>query len=364
MKAFLAGLMAGVLLLTATPTFAAEQSATQVAAVAAQPMSTEQRIADLESELKELKAMYTKDKSVQIKKEKDAADRIQFSGKAKLEQEWDSRGGKSLYSKKNRMRVDFTQSYKVDNTWRLSTTERVTNYFNNTNDNDSGTYCSVKMVGNLGNHQTLTIGRFNWEDISGYSIGDSWVNGVKYDFGKNWKTTAIIGRLQNTDWGKAYGSSTDAPLYRTLVTDGNVGAIKTAASATQVMLHGNTEYVYEGQVKFPIIHNVSGSVDLMKSTADEYFGTGSVGHTYRLQYKGMNKSKKGSFGIFTQYSNLPKAIDVYTGSPSMMDKNIWRVGADYVFEKNMWMRLTFDNGHKIANHESYQDVKGVLYFLF
>ena len=61
MKSIVAGMLAGVMLLTATPALAAEESAEQVAVTAAKPLSTEQRIADLENELKDLKAMYTKD---------------------------------------------------------------------------------------------------------------------------------------------------------------------------------------------------------------------------------------------------------------------------------------------------------------
>ena len=82
MKSIVAGMLAGVMLLTATPALAAEESAEQVAVTAAKPLSTEQRIADLENELKELKAMYTKDKTVHAKKDKDAADRLQFKGSA------------------------------------------------------------------------------------------------------------------------------------------------------------------------------------------------------------------------------------------------------------------------------------------
>ena len=109
MKSIVAGMLAGVMLLTATPALAAEESAEQVAVTAAKPLSTEQRIADLENELKELKAMYTKDKTVQAKKDKDAADRLQFKGKVKLEQEWDSKGDKALSSKKNKVQIDLEQ---------------------------------------------------------------------------------------------------------------------------------------------------------------------------------------------------------------------------------------------------------------
>ena len=364
MKSIVAGMLAGVMLLTATPALAAEESAEQVAVTAAKPLSTEQRIADLENELKELKAMYTKDKTVQAKKDKDAADRLQFKGKAKLEQEWDSKGDKALSSKKNKVQFDLEQIYKINNVWSADLLERATHTFDNSDSDAAVQMRTAAMIGQLGKSEKITLGRFKYEELSGLSIGDTWLSGVDYSFGKTWETNIVLGRTADIPGWKKFGKDGDNPFYKAITTEGKVGVIGVGAAARQVSLHGNNEYLYEGELDIPVCKNLALQYNAFNSTADNYTGTGAFGYLTKLQFSQIDKKKPGTFDIFVQYSKVPKANDVYSGSSGLMDKKIFRVGGEYVFQKNVWAKLIYDHGHKIAGDELYQDLKATLNFAF
>jgi predicted porin len=84
---------------------------------------------------------------------------------------------------------------------------------------------------------------------------------------------------------------------------------------------------------------------------------------YKLNYKKCDHAVKGSFDIYATYFHMPKSVVFDGESPSLADKNTFRVGTDYTFAKNIWLQAYYGWNRNIATDVPGQEMRFKLNFV-
>ncbi|EIW16003.1 MULTISPECIES: S-layer homology domain-containing protein [Pelosinus] len=172
--------------------------------------------------------------------------------------------------------------------------------------NDTVTMHNVYVKGNLFG-TTTTIGRFDYVPNFGL-IMDGRLNGVKIGFGNALKTELYYGKQQDKDLWGGYEAPEVQPNLEVLA-----GTLKYATSKATTLNGGyyqfkdtettdsdDTMKVWEAGFRTQLAANWALKASYGQSDADEddqaYFA--------QLDYKGADKSKVGSYGVWVGYRDL------------------------------------------------------------
>ena len=367
-------LMAALLTLgTYNVSYAAdEESAIEVANNAAENVSTESRIAALEKELSELKASIKSDKAVQEKKEQDKEkkdkeknDRLKITGKGYIQGEFRKSDTDHFRANTNKISLDIEAIYKINNTWSLDWMQRTVQFAENKGDQTSTNTETLALLGHNVAGGDITIGRFHWNELSAKSVGDTWISGIRYEFGsKNYRTSLLVGRSRVgfPQWKNNFNNTEDSALYRSILTTGKIGTVGYGVALRNIADKGESVHMYETYIDTPIARNLNLGWNHFYSSA-ENTKTGQSGEMYKLNYKKCDHAVKGSFDIYATYFHIPKSVVFDGESPSLADKNTFRVGTDYTFAKNIWLQAYYGWNRNIATDVPGQEMRFKLNFV-
>ena len=235
------------------------------------------------------------------------------------------------------------------------------------------------VQGRLGG-MTVRAGRWG-EDISPMVI-DTHLEGVKLTYGTN--------KLNFTSmFTKAAGP------HSTLTSSGRLNIFGLAGNydrsnffvnyyntnnAAVVAVEKNSWYDWDNSTKgdkdifnvgigYKITPTVRLFGEYMRSVKDEDARVGSNGYVARIEYKGHDVNKPGSFGLVANYYNQPSNtffIPTISANRFLFNGGFegWNIGAKYTFAKNIYGLVDyFDTDSKIGDNRDKVLVTEV-YFLF
>ena len=246
----------------------------------------------------------------------------------------------------------------------------------------------------------VTAGRFCYTPVYGIFYDDD-MDGITLSFGSKLKATLSYGRM--TSGGSGYGLSDDIvvganafedtrsvdTLGLELSRDWDKWGVKAAVYSidsrkaegyaldvkdlsdidSSPIIDKNTVYELALEHRFNEDFTLWG--EYLRSSKD-FNATGKGGYVGRLNYKNMDVAKKGSWGVYAMYYNLPAGTTMSTTLDLPMYEPLgikaWEIGADYALMKNVQLHLAYaDGSSKSKVEDSKADAKmayAYLHFFF
>lgn len=269
---------------------------------------------------------------------------------------------------------------KINDTWTYNLMLQNEQIITNETGEENVDFKRAFVQGRLGG-MTVRAGRWG-EDISPMVI-DTHLEGVKLTYGTNklnvvsmftkaagpHSTLSSHGRLNifgvagNYDKGNFfvnYYNTNDAAVIA--VDDGQGWFDKTAS------IGGDKDILNIG-IGYKVTKDVRLFGEYMHSTKDIDPRIGRDGYVARIEYKGYDINKPGSFGLVANYYNQASnsfLLPTISANRFLCDGGFegWNVGARYTIAKNIYALVDyFDTEAKLGNHRD-KVMVSELYFLF
>ena len=308
------------------------------------------------------------------------SDNIRFWGQLRTRYErWDRSGDKRDQHDVSGGRTRIWGEGKINDSWTYNLMLQNEQKIDNNVGEENIEFKRAFVQGRLGG-MTVRAGRWG-EDISPMVI-DTHLEGVKLTYGTN--------KLNFTSmFTKAAGP------HSTLTSSGRLNIFGLAGNydrsnffvnyyntnnAAVVAVEKNSWYDWDNSTKgdkdifnVGIGYKITPSVRLfgeyMRSVKDEDARVGSNGYVARIEYKGHDVNKPGSFGLVANYYNQPSNtffIPTISANRFLFNGGFegWNIGAKYTFAKNIYGLVDyFDTDSKIGDNRDKVLVTEV-YFLF
>ena len=308
------------------------------------------------------------------------SDNIRFWGMFRPRYEFSHRSGEKKHHKDATIaRTRIWGEGKINDSWTYNLMLQNEQKIDNNVGEENIEFKRAFVQGRLGG-MTVRAGRWG-EDISPMVI-DTHLEGVKLTYGTN--------KLNFTSmFTKAAGP------HSTLTSSGRLNIFGLAGNydrsnffvnyyntnnAAVVAVEKNGWYDWDNSTKgdkdifnVGIGYKITPSVRLfgeyMRSVKDEDARVGSNGYVARIEYKGHDVNKPGSFGLVANYYNQPSNtffIPTISANRFLFNGGFegWNVGAKYTFAKNIYGLVDyFDTESKIGNNRDKVLITEV-YFLF
>ena len=264
---------------------------------------------------------------------------------------------------------DFKAVVMLQNTQDLTTNGRA--------DEESNTTVERAYVAGNIDDVAVNVGRFCYTPVNGIFFDDD-MDGITASFGNVLKTTLVYGRMSS-----GVAGYTDFTTGRDVTTMGvefgyqaaDKLALKAAyfdldsKSATlgvnQIGANVYDNQVYELAANYTFDKNVGMWAEYLKTEKDLQ-NTGKTGWIANVDYKGMDLSKKGSWGAYARYYSLPAGTTLSTTLDLPMYDNVgikaFEIGTDYAVQKNIQLHVAYADG-KDKQAGTDQDVKMVYSYL-
>ena len=317
------------------------------------PLTTEERIAQLEKEIQELKEANLKN-TKEIKKTNDNIkkedERLHFFAVGQVALSGAKEEGKDFEDTGSTLKLNFGARAKLNDNWTFSWLTKSSQAFRNTGDrgtaNTTNLYLSGKNL--LTKGDSATIGKFRNNELSLQQVGKSEVAGVTYTFpfGKNNDTslTLTAARLgtgkPSTFLNPVIANSADNANYRAAILQHNFGPTK-VAFAYRTASAMNELKGYELYSQFPISGKLSGRFSYFKTDANDEGVTGNTGYYGALYWGQFKRNTAHSADWYIKYYHMPKYALIDSENPKYADYNIWKIGGDWSFTKNIWLEYNY-----------------------
>lgn len=214
------------------------------------------------------------------------------------------------------------------------------------------------VKGNI-NDIEITAGRFDYIPVFGVFF-DGDMDGVQVKFGNKLKTTLSYGRMDSV-WPTTEKVDTLSAELAYMATDklafkGAFHALdgKTSQAHTLPLQDSN---VYELAANYRFNKNIGIWAEFM-GTDQNVNNSGKKGFVASLYYKGMDVSKKGSWGAYIVGANVPAGVLLYPTFDLALNRAAFgikavEVGVDYALMRNVrWHTAYIHNQDKVHNPEN------------
>ena len=308
------------------------------------------------------------------------SDNVRFWGQLRLRNErWDRTGDKRDQHDVSTGRTRIWAEGKVNDTWTYNLMlQNEQNFSNNTGD-ERVDFKRAYVQGRLGG-MTVRAGRWG-EDISPMVI-DTHLEGIKFTYGTNklnftsmftkaagpHSTLTGHGRLNIFGIAGNYDRSNFFVNYYNTNDAAIVAVEKDAWYDWDNCTRGDKD-IFNVGIGYKITPTVRLFGEYMRSTRDENSKVGSNGYVARIEYKGHDVNKPGSFGLVANYYNQPSntfLLPTISANRFLFNGGFegWNVGAKYTFAKNIYGLVDyFDTESKLGDNRDKVLITEV-YFLF
>lgn len=293
------------------------------------------------------------DKNTRAAKKSD--DKVKISGNVYIQAEGAKAEGESYEDHLSKVQADITIKAQLPMDWEIELMQRTIQPFSSGGDTNSTNTETLAVRGPLFGGKA-TFGRMYYYANQWDVIGDTWINGGKFDFGDQVKGSLVIGRLRKggyPGWGNGFSKSTDIPLYRALDINTNINSKLYLDATVHEVRDNGTEHVYEASARYKVTPDVAIMYNLYKSSLPDS-GTGNKGYVARLAYGEFKLNEAHSNEMYVAYRKLPKNAQIDTGSPWLLDKRTIRLGYNYMIDKNLALISFYDFRTKLSNDEKEQ----------
>ncbi|WP_199883725.1 hypothetical protein [Anaerosinus massiliensis] len=229
--------------------------------------------------------------------------------------------------------------------------------------NVTGLYFSFPYL-----NSNVDLGRFK-EISPGANMLNTSISGMRLKFGEKVKTKVIAGRLKSNIFVSKYSKysvfpADKSPFIYSIQTQYKVNPSLSTNLSYYNVSYGNNDYNL-GElglgIKLNDYYSINGQVvksdlELPKDDDTEY--------KVFLKYRGMERLKPGSWGIYAGKLNIPYSASIDATNNWIMGKKAWRLGFEYVPVKNMTMSLQLDDREVIATGEKQKAVRLEIYQYF
>ncbi|WP_434133656.1 S-layer homology domain-containing protein [Sporomusa sphaeroides] len=209
-----------------------------------------------------------------------------------------------------------------------------------------------------------TIGRFDVAPIYGTVI-DSFVDGVKVEFGNKLKTTLMYGKEDNKVADDFFTPVKNIDTTLTAAVLGYATSKATNLNAAYYNVEADfatgTEdlNIWEFGFDSKVAKNLVLKASYAKSDMDYFAGEDKQDTAYQagLWFKGAKLQDKGSHGIWAQYRSIEDDATIDTTWASATGYKGLEVGFDYTLQKNMKLTSLYFDGEKTNNSDPKNDKK-------
>ncbi len=260
---------------------------------------------------------------------------------------------------------------EVNKNWNVQAATYYRTYNKDSKDCAKGTTRWMFAQGNYGN-TVVDVGKFYYTDPTTTGmIFDDMVTGIQVTTGKVVKVSARAGRAWHGFWG-GHGSDSEYDYSGTSSYQGidvnyqgkklNAGVafhhFKGGLEALKSSYTDNVAYgdkdanIWAVGLGYRFDKNWKVSAAYAQNTKGDVRKAQRHSFQAQIDYKGMNKGKKGSWGAHVAYKHFGNFVSVCpTNDYSDSGMKGIEVGADYAFDKNIVGRLGYFNGKMIdKNH--------------
>ena len=279
---------------------------------------------------------------------------------------------------KNELRFRIEPSATVNNHW---TVKSRMDYTGNTKtsddvDGDGVTVDRMYAEGKY-NFGTIQLGKFNVKTNADFGlVNNDTMTGISVEAGKKLKVKAVAARYNYDDGGilKASGDATGDVLG--LEVYGKASKLSYGVGYMQAKISDATvkeddmRIVYGG-LGYRFNKSVAVEAAYARNTKDT-FEAGSAARqrmAFNLKYKGADKAKAGSYGLWAGYLNIGNASGLYStyraDNGGLVDNfRGWEIGGQVTLAKNIQGQLRYNWGNQVSNGADYSAVFSEVNFWF
>lgn len=278
---------------------------------------------------------------------------------------------------KNELKFRIEPSATVNNHWTVKSRMDYDVEMKNSADATKVTVDRIYAEGKY-NFGTIQLGKFNVKTNADFGlVNNDTMTGISVEAGKKIKVKAVAARyhLEN------FGEKTDANDA------GNVGMIEVFGKAKKLsyglgytqfslsedtgkdkaeVIFGGLGYRFNKNVAIEAAYAVNnekkqGNADISKAARERM--------AFTLKYKGSDKAKAGSYGLWAGYLNIGNKSGLYStyradNGGLVDDFRGWEIGGQVTLAKNIQGQLRYNWGDKVSNGKEYNALFSEVNFWF
>ena len=277
---------------------------------------------------------------------------------------------------KNELRFRIEPSATVNNHWTVKSRMDYTGNTKTSDDVDGVTVDRMYAEGKY-NFGTIQLGKFNVKTNADFGlVNNDTMTGISVEAGKKLKVKAVAARYNYDDGGilKASGDATGDVLG--LEVYGKASKLSYGVGYMQAKISDATvkeddmRIVYGG-LGYRFNKSVAVEAAYARNTKDT-FEAGSAARqrmAFNLKYKGADKAKAGSYGLWAGYLNIGNASGLYStyraDNGGLVDNfRGWEIGGQVTLAKNIQGQLRYNWGNQVSNGADYSAVFSEVNFWF
>lgn len=227
------------------------------------------------------------------------------------------------------------------------------------------------------NFGTIQLGKFNVKTNADFGlVNDDTMTGISVEAGKKLKVKAVAARYNYTDGrilttsGDATGDVLGLEVYgKASKLSYGVGYMQAKISDATVaeddmrIVYGGLGYRFNKSVAVEAAYarNTKKTFDVDSAERQRM--------AFNLKYKGADKAKAGSYGLWAGYLNIGNASGLYStqrsGNGGLVDDfRGWEIGGQVTLAKNIQGQLRYNWGNQVSNGADYKAVFSEVNFWF
>ncbi len=280
----------------------------------------------------------------------------------------------------NELKFRIEPSATVNNHWTVKSRMDYTGSTKTSDDVEKVTVDRMYAEGKY-NFGTIQLGKFNVKTNADFGlVNDDTMTGISVEAGKKLKVKAVAARYNYDDakigtglvdatgdvlglevYSKANKLSYGVGYMQAKISDGSdPAAVK---EDKMRIVYGGLGYRFNKSVAVEAAYARNTKQTLEAGSADRQR------MAFNLKYKGADKAKAGSYGLWAGYLNIGQASGLYStqrsGNGGLVDDfRGWEIGGQVTLAKNIQAQLRYNWGNKVSDSKDYSAVFSEVNFWF
>ena len=281
---------------------------------------------------------------------------------------------------KNELRFRIEPSATVNNHWTVKSRMDYTGDTKTSDDVEKVTVDRMYAEGKY-NFGTIQLGKFNVKTNADFGlVNNDTMTGISVEAGKKLKVKAVAARYNYDDakigtdlkdatgdvlglevYGKASKLSYGVGYMQAKISDEHDPAAVTEDKMR--IVYGGLGYRFNKSVAVEAAYARNTKKTLEAGSADRQR------MAFNLKYKGADKAKAGSYGLWAGYLNIGQASGLYStyradNGGLVDDFRGWEIGGQVTLAKNIQAQLRYNWGDKVSNGKEYNALFSEVNFWF
>ena len=282
---------------------------------------------------------------------------------------------------KNELRFRIEPSATVNNHWTVKSRFDYTGDTKTSDDVNGVTVDRMYAEGKY-NFGTIQLGKFNVKTNADFGlVNNDTMTGISVEAGKKIKVKAVAARYNYDDGGilTKYEDATGDVLGLEVYSKANklsygVGYMQAKISDEKtgsVTVNEDKMRIVYGGLGYRFNKSVAVEAAYARNTK-KTFDVGSADRqrmAFNLKYKGADKAKAGSYGLWAGYLNIGNASGLYStyradNGGLVDDFRGWEIGGQVTLAKNIQAQLRYNWGNQVSDSKDYSAVFSEVNFWF